>query len=94
MDEEKEPRLQSWERRLLIVAFGGWAVVVASYGQAAIDRIDRLAEAMQSGETRNAEVHNMLERRVTIVEQNDKVMQRDLDKINDRIDDELDRVRP
>lgn len=89
MEEESEANaVRSWERRLLIVAFTGWSGVVALYGQAAINRIDKIVETQMREREVNSEVHVQMDRRLTIVEQNDKVMGRQIDKIEAHIDSE------
>ena len=67
--EQEEPSLHNWERKLLIVAFGAWAGVVAMYGQAAIGRVDRLVQQMELDRKESAEYRTTLERRITIIEQ-------------------------
>lgn len=69
MGEEQEPALRHWERKLLIVAFGAWAGVVAIYGQAAVSRIDRVVQEMEADRREDAAYRTAMERRLTIVEQ-------------------------
>lgn len=69
MEEEQEPSLRHWERKLLIVAFGAWAGVVAIYGQAAVNRIDRVVGELEADRRAQAEYRTLMERRLTIVEQ-------------------------
>lgn len=91
MDDESKKAIEavhSWERRLLIVAFTGWAAVVAAYGQAAINRIDKIVETQARERDLNSDVHASMDRRLTITEQNDKVISRQLDKIEAYIDSE------
>lgn len=89
MEEEKEPNLRSWERRLLIIAFGGWAAVVAAYGQGALNRIDRIVETMERERDANSEIHRQFDKRLIIVERDHVGMGKQLDKIETQIDEEL-----
>lgn len=68
-DDDAADVVHRWERRLLIAAFGGWALVVAAYGQAAVNRIDRITEEMQRDREQRVAAEMLMERRVTILEQ-------------------------
>lgn len=97
MDDETEEAIErvashqvhQWERRLLIAAFGGWAFVVAAYGQAAINRIDQIVEAMRRDSEANTMVHQAMDRRITILEQRQEGVLRALARIESHIDEEL-----
>jgi hypothetical protein len=84
-----ETALHTWERKLLILAFGSWAAVVAAYGQMAVNRIDRIVEQMERQFNLNSEAHAILDRRLTIVEQRQEGVLRALAKIDAHIEDEL-----
>lgn len=60
--------LHSWERKLLIIAFAGWAAVVAAYGQASVNRIDTVVGEMSQERKSNEEYRTLMERRVAILE--------------------------
>jgi len=66
--EEKEPGLHNWERKLLIFAFGTWAAVVGFYGQAAVNRVDRIAASMEQDRKDQITYQNQMERRVLLLE--------------------------
>lgn len=85
-EEHDEPSLRNWERKLLIVAFGGWMGVAAVYGQMIIVRIDRVVGQLDFERTRAYEVHAIMDRRITILEQQSAQQSRVLDKISDYID--------
>lgn len=97
MDDETEEviervashQVHQWERRLLIAAFGGWAFVVAAYGQAAISRIDKIVEAQAVSNEANSLVHQAMDRRITILEQRQDAVLRALSRIESHIDAEL-----
>jgi hypothetical protein len=82
-------QVHQWERRLLIAAFGGWAFVVAAYGQAAISRIDKIVDAMNEESKVNLATHQAMDRRLTIVEQRQDGVLRALARIEAHIDEEL-----
>jgi len=80
-DEDDVTPVHQWERRLLIIAFAGWAAVVAAYGQAIVNRVDKISEGQV--------LYQMTtERRITILEQQQVViMQRQawvVDTLNGR----------
>ena len=89
MGDQEESNLHNWGRKLLIVAFGGWAAVVAVYGQTAINRIDKVSEQLQHEKTVAYEYHATLERRVTILEQQNVTLNRTLARIEVSLDKAL-----
>lgn len=72
-----ESSLHSWERKLLIVAFSGWALVVAGYGQGALNRIDKIVDQ-----------NSVLDRRLTIVEERQNYVLTQIAKFNQEIENE------
>lgn len=102
MDDQTEEAIErvafsqvhQWERRLLIAAFGGWAFVVAAYGQAAISRIDKIVDAMERDSELNTAVHQAMDRRITILEQRQDGVLRALSRIEAHIDAELRAAAP
>ena len=67
-NNEKEPGLHSWERKLLIVAFGAWAAVVGVYGQATVNRVDKLVTSMEDERRSQSQYQLLVERRLTALE--------------------------
>ena len=62
-----------WERRLLIVAFTGWAAVLAAYGQAMVSRIDAVVVEFAAYRAAQAADRQLMERRVTAIEEQQKM---------------------
>jgi len=89
MDHESEAAaaIHQWERRLLIFAFGAWAAVVAAYGQMAINRIDKVVTQLEREREMNIEAHQLLDRRVTILEQRQDSVIRALARIDEHMED-------
>jgi membrane protein implicated in regulation of membrane protease activity len=89
MYDEQEPNLHHWERKLLIVAFGAWAGVVAYMGNQVVNRVDQVVTEMRRQSDLNSEAHQLLDRRLTIVEQRQEGVLRALTRIDNHIETEL-----
>lgn len=74
--EEKEAGLHAWERKLLILAFGAWAGVLAIYGQQAVDRMDRLTMLMEQDRKERDLQMNQMDRRILLIEHEQKQFRR------------------
>jgi len=91
MSESSEgDRVNAWERRLLIAAFGAWAAVVAAYGQAVVKRVDSVVTEMAEDRKEAAEQRTVMERRITILENNQQYIIRRLE----HLEKEHDKISP